>query len=548
MLFILLITCCLASLCIVGGSTASCSQYNNCVACTEAKMNSGTTSQCMWNQSLRTCDIFSMNKSDFSSWDDTCPVNRTQDPDDFDFLSNWMGKLSGSGGFDKLTLLDLSFPGTHDTLTYDLSTETSDGGVDNHDKFAAMMHKFHSVVPEVLGDFIRQQAQTQGLNVQEQLDNGVRFLDLRTMFEYSDKIRHPDWYSLHFLQSNQKMMVYLTTIRDWLVKHPTEVVVLWLSKHGSACAKGADQYPNTSIQEKQAFWAQIEKLFDGMLLSGNNKSLPPVSVSETPVSQLIARNARAIFYVTDYVEMTNSSPEALDGCLIDNRLGPSVVNEPAAVSWEENLFKNATLTKFYNKREKKFLLMSMATGVPGAVVAAQGDIRLVHHGDEDAGSIGEKVAIKECTKAFKIPDFKGWCPPTLLDISMLENYYKQLTLDEAYNNRMRGWAFPNAIYLNGVDMGGTIRTGMQVMWADDSVSSENANNHATTKFAYVDTIVAFNLYLACDPAVTRDDGSATSEKCKSMSSVMHNRRAKYPVQRWDDVAHGRHSSWPPLEV
>ena len=66
-----------------------------------------------------------------------------------------------------------------------------------------------------------------------------------------------------------------------------------------------------------------------------------------------------------------------------------------------------------------------------------------------------------------------------------------------------GWAFPNAIYINGVASGGVIRTGTQPQWADASNEDEhkdtNKNNHATTAYAYVDTIVAFNLYLACNP-------------------------------------------------
>ena len=198
-------------------------------------------------------------------------------------------------------------------LTYDLSTTVSDGGADGMDHFAEVLHRFHRGVPGDIEDFIRQQAQTQALSIQQQLDNGIRFLDLRMMYEYTDK-RDPDWYSLHFMQSNAKMLTYMTTIRDWMVQHPTEVVVMWLSKHGSTCATGNDAYPNTSTAIKQAFWAKIEALFQGMTLSGNDKSAPPVRVNETSVVDMVARNARAVFYVSDYVETTGSSAEALGGC------------------------------------------------------------------------------------------------------------------------------------------------------------------------------------------------------------------------------------------
>ena len=50
-------------------------------------------------------------------------------------------------------------------------------------------------------------------------------------------------------------------------------------------------------------------------------------LNETSLNDMIARNHRVAIYATDYVEFTNSSPFALDGCMIDNNLGPGVSNE-----------------------------------------------------------------------------------------------------------------------------------------------------------------------------------------------------------------------------
>jgi hypothetical protein len=44
-------------------------------------------------------------------------------------LANWMGVAMPA--IKDLSLLDLSLPGTHDSLTYDLSLTTSDGGIDD---------------------------------------------------------------------------------------------------------------------------------------------------------------------------------------------------------------------------------------------------------------------------------------------------------------------------------------------------------------------------------------------------------------------------------
>jgi hypothetical protein len=516
----------------------SCASLNSCVDCTTYGKGK---SQCSWNAENNICQVLEIKNNHNVRYDDRCITERHPSVDDLDFLGNWMGELSGAGIYDRFTLLDLSLPGTHDTLTYDLSTRVSDGGADDEIRFAELMHKYAKIVPDDIGDFIRQNAQTQGLNITMQLNSGIRFLDLRTMYEYSDKV-NPDWYSLHFLQSNKKMLTYFTEIREWMNSHPKEIVVMWLSKHGSECRTGEDQYPNVSIDIKQSFWGKVEDIFNGLLLTGNDSSIPPVRVNETSIQEMIERNARAIFYVSDYKEMTNSSIQVLDGCLIDNHLGPSVDAEQSAVEWEQDVYVRATMTKFENKKEQKFMLVSLATGVPSIQTVAQGDIRFLHHNDPNVDTFDEKIAIAKCTSAFHIPEFTSWCPPTLLHIASLENYYKQITLNQVYDYKELGWSYPNAIYINGVDESGTIRTGTQVMWADGSI--DNNNEHATTKYAYVDTIIAFNLYLSCNSDVVHDQNSPQAQQCASLQTILDERRAKYPVQTWEDKVHGRLQNWP----
>jgi hypothetical protein len=521
-------------------SNNKCNSFLNCVSCTAAKYSSSKL-QCEWDQVQKLCNALSKSKhSNVYRFDDTCPVIRNVADN---FLQNWMGELIDVGNFPQLTLLDISLPGTHDTLTYDLSTRVSDGGADDQIVFAELMHKFGKIVPDAIGDFIREQAQTQGLTVTQQLDNGIRFLDLRTMYEYSDK-RNPEWYSLHFMQSNKRMLSYFQEIKDWMIKHPTEIVVMWLSKHGNGSAIGEDQYPKVSIKTKQKFWKNIESIFNGLLLSGNDSSIPPIRINETTIEHMVKRNARAIFYVTDYDEMTGSSIQALDGKLIDNNLGPSIDDENNAVLWEQKMFTRSTLQKFKDKKDQKLFLMSLSTGVPTAQVVAQGEIRFLHHGNEDANTIDEKILMKKCVESFNIPGNK-WCPPNLLAIAQLENYYKQMTLEQVFEYKDLGWSFPNAIYINGVDEDGTIRTGTQVMWADDSVKTNDESSHATTKYSYVDTIVAFNLFLACNDDVIHDYDTIKGKKCQDLKKVTDARRAVHPVQRWDDNF-GRKSDWPKI--
>ena len=66
--------------------------------------------------------------------------------------------------------------------------------------------------------------------------------------------------------------------------------------------------------------------------------------------------------------------------------------------------------------------MSLATGVPGLQMALAAKLRFLPDRSDDAD-------VLKCAGAFAIPGL-SWCPPTLLDIAQLENYYKQITLEQ----------------------------------------------------------------------------------------------------------------------
>lgn len=71
----------------------------------------------------------------------------------------------------------------------------------------------------------------------------------------------------------------------------------------------------------------------------------------------------------------------------------------------------------------------------------------------------------------------AWCPLHLQDISQLDNYYRQLVLEKSFT---LGYDFPNAIYLDAVDVNGTIRTGTALFGYGITESS----NHTITGYAY----------------------------------------------------------------
>lgn len=64
-------------------------------------------------------------------------------------------------------------------MSWDLSETVSDGSNNLTPEIAWLLHQFRDLVP---GAFIRNQSKTQGLNVTQQLDAGIRFLDFRIMY------------------------------------------------------------------------------------------------------------------------------------------------------------------------------------------------------------------------------------------------------------------------------------------------------------------------------------------------------------------------------
>jgi hypothetical protein len=515
-------------------TAAECAAYGDCLSCTNTTRFAENTG-CRW--CLNSCrDPLSANLVCHSAvdaivrYDDMCRVvPEAPTP----YLANWMGQNMAVIG--SLTLLDVSLPGTHDTLTYDLSTRVSDGGIDGSSELAQILHDYAAIVPDGIEDFIRQQAETHDLTISQQLQNGIRFFDFRIMYEYSDKV-DPDWYSLHCVQSNNKAMKYFTEINDFLNVHKEEVVVLWLSKHGSECAVGADAYPNVTVSVKQAYWNSIVSLFSDKIVD-----FTTTPINSTSLQTMVDSNKRVVIYASDYKEFTGSSKYALDGCLIDNRLPPGLDDLASAAAYQRDVYSSAQSVIDAGKSGSKFLLMSLASGGGGSVpiMFALRFFKTELPGEE-----------AKCAAKYSVPGM-SWCPPTLLDQSQLHNYYSQQGLEDTVT--VAGYRLPNAIYVNGVDWDGTIRTGTQVLWG--AVRNFYDNEHQATAYAYVDTFILNNLMVACGGDSGVDGYEIHSAKdaeksvaCAKGKEFVEARRSKHPIEFWDDAAFGRLSGFPAQAV
>jgi hypothetical protein len=226
------------------------------------------------------------------------------------------------------------------------------------------------------------------------------------------------------------------------------MIVLYLSKHGSTCNKGTDQYPEVPVGAKQQFWAQIVAQFGSLLVDHSQ-----VRINADTINDMLQLGQRVVVYAADYIEFTNSSKYALNACLDDqapgglqNTGGPGAFDVPDEIAYQESTYRDSAATNAQLKTRKAFSLLHTATAVMPTATEYAAAIRYLPNMDWE---------VRKCANTYAIPEF-AFCPPTLLDIGQLHNYYNQLMLEKSHTNE---WGFPNAIYTDAIDSHGTIRTG-----------------------------------------------------------------------------------------
>ncbi|XP_024061335.2 PI-PLC X domain-containing protein 1 [Terrapene carolina triunguis] len=113
----------------------------------------------------------------------------------------------------------LSLPGSHDTMTYCLD-KNSDISI-NESKLLQVIDK---CMPWIIHPIIMKWSITQVLNVSEQLDAGIRYLDFRIAHKPNDS--SVNLYFVHMVYTTAVVEDILWEILKWLQAHPQEVVIL----------------------------------------------------------------------------------------------------------------------------------------------------------------------------------------------------------------------------------------------------------------------------------------------------------------------------------
>ncbi|XP_028809834.1 PI-PLC X domain-containing protein 1-like [Denticeps clupeoides] len=130
---------------------------------------------------------------------------------------DWMAQLPEK--LWRVPLWDLAIPGSHDTMSYCL-----DSGSPVLQSEGWLLRSLDRCVPCILRPCVKKWATTQAWSISDQLDDGIRFLDLRVAHKTCDISRK--LYFAHGIYTQETVKEALTLVAQWLKQHPREVVII----------------------------------------------------------------------------------------------------------------------------------------------------------------------------------------------------------------------------------------------------------------------------------------------------------------------------------
>ena len=155
--------------------------------------------------------------------------------------NNWMSGIAG-----QRYLNEINIPGTHDSGTRSVEGNVSTGNLMDYAFFAGFVVLGPLILPQVVANYCAKFAKCQSRFIDEQLEDGIRSLDIRLDTYYCEPWyppnKHDNGEDLYVLHGKEKMTgsyfakdhnddyltfdTVLTWIKDFLEKHPSETVIM----------------------------------------------------------------------------------------------------------------------------------------------------------------------------------------------------------------------------------------------------------------------------------------------------------------------------------
>ncbi|XP_051882260.1 PI-PLC X domain-containing protein 1-like [Pristis pectinata] len=159
-------------------------------------------------------------------------------------FAHWMSELPEK--LWDMALCNLAIPGSHDSMTYCLDLSSP---VKPSEKILSYLDH---VIPCITRPEIRRWCKTQESSVTQQLEEGIRFFDLRIAYRPNDTTEH--LYFVHGIYTTITVQDAFKEFGAWLETHPKEVVIL-------ACT----YFEGMNEQQHHQLIQKIENIFGSKL-------------------------------------------------------------------------------------------------------------------------------------------------------------------------------------------------------------------------------------------------------------------------------------------
>ncbi|MBX9977284.1 MAG: hypothetical protein K2X98_03445 [Alphaproteobacteria bacterium] len=116
------------------------------------------------------------------------------------------------------SMKDIIIPGTHDSITYDIDRNSTFAKEADALQLLNTLHKFR--LTPIVGK-IADWSKAQGRTASQQLEDGIRYFDMRVVYRESMK----KFYTCHGLYGSELSKV-LRDIKTFLDNHPKEIIIL----------------------------------------------------------------------------------------------------------------------------------------------------------------------------------------------------------------------------------------------------------------------------------------------------------------------------------
>ena len=354
---------------------------------------------------------------------------------------------------------DLTYPGAHDALTFDLGVE-----IPYYEDIGSLirvwpLRQFSSAL---VGSVIRSFSQTQIINITDMLDGGIRLLDLRATvkdYVYDKQCLDSKWWGYHGVITNKPFQEYIDEIARWInkPKYRSEILILMISYHGdSDCSTNCwNNIPSSCIQ--RLFTETVDVLGRNILFNKTSHNVSSVSIGD------IIRSGQRIILLWSESELlthTNDRDFAIDqaSTTCQNNCKP-ILDTGSLRNISDKLFRlNMSFSALVRHNRDRLSIMGLENSILPCV-AKVGAVRAIDKnfckGNQHSTIISSGWCSK-CEDCFNTPSGIKGCPwVTMKSNAAIVNYYTQRPLDTVvrYSEHYR---FPSIVYQDMIALDGRV--------------------------------------------------------------------------------------------